>query len=158
MQIFHELIVLSLETICLQENSHYLDPSFIDILKNQDWQVVSRRFWPPNSIHRPSLLSPAIAILVHVSNCHWVALSRRIIKNTIVFLYADDLNNPRTEQEIRELITTSTPREFAPPDSIWIHCKTSTSTPDSNKCGPRTVLALAVMMSHPNPNEFILLL
>lgn len=47
---------------------------------------------------------------------------------------------------------------LCPPDSTWISCLTSTNNPPhSNECGPNTVLALSIMMSHPVPDETILL-
>lgn len=49
---------------------------------------------------KPSLSSPIIVIPCHVGGCHWVAVVRRIINNTVTFLYADDLNSSSTYDSI----------------------------------------------------------
>jgi hypothetical protein len=41
---------------------------------------------------KPTIESPSILIPIHVNTCHWVALVRRLINNTVYFLYSDDMN------------------------------------------------------------------
>lgn len=49
------------------------------------------------------------------------------------------------------------PNGFCLPNSEWISCINYTSRPHSNECGPRTILGLAVMISHPSLNKQMLL-
>ncbi len=72
------------------------------------------------------------------------------------FLYADDLNIPRVETALKRLLHTGTSADFYPPNAGWISCTTPNFRPHSNECGPRTMLALAVMVSHPAQHPAIL--
>jgi len=86
-----------------------------------------------------------------------VDVVQRVINNNVYFLYADDLNNVRTQTEIQQLIKTHSPPEFYPPMAKWMYCKSTTYQPHLNECGPRTLFALAAMAMHPNPTPEILL-
>jgi len=86
-----------------------------------------------------------------------VALVRRVINHHVYFLYSDDLNRKSTETHIRQALQQIADPLFFPPNTTWIHCKSHTFRPHSNECGPRVMLALAIMGLHPNPNEHILL-
>ena len=157
--IYHESLVLGLELLCATYNSSYVDPSFIPILKTQGWSKVEKRFSETELRHRidhPFYGYPSIAIPVHVGGSHWVALCRRIINGITYFLYADDLNNHTTEYNLRRLIKNCTCPNFCPSNSQWINCSTPNFQPHSNECGPRTMLALAVMVTHPAPHHKIL--
>jgi hypothetical protein len=67
------------------------------------------------------------------------------------------MNNTATENTIRNLIQNKTDTTFCPPDSTWMHCRTTTYHPHSNECGPRTLLALHVLALHPTPYPNMLL-
>jgi len=102
--------------------------------------------------------SPSILIPIHVNTCHWVALVRRSINNTVYFLYSNDINL----HNVRDTIRYSYSRErtsdlFHPPDAVWINFNSFTYSPHTNECGPRSILALTVLSCHPNPSENILL-
>ena len=64
---------------------------------------------------------------------------------------------PRIESELRRLLQSGTSTDFYPLNARWITCKTPQFQPHSNECGPRTMLAIAVMISHPAPHPAILL-
>jgi hypothetical protein len=96
--IYHELLILSLEILCQQFDSTYLDPAFFPNMRTQGWQAVARRFGTHHSLRWPKFDSHNIAIPVHVNGNHWVAICHRKIGRTTYFFYANDLNNPRTEQ------------------------------------------------------------
>jgi hypothetical protein len=81
-----------------------------------------------------------------------VGLHRINNNGIITFYYADDLNHPSTEREVKHVISQNTPQEFYPTSAIWISCKTPNFSPNSNECGPRTILALAILSQHPNPH------
>jgi hypothetical protein len=49
------------------------------------------------------------------------------------------------------VLTHHTSTTFFPIGSTWINCKTPNMSPHSNKRGPRTMLALAIIASHPDP-------
>jgi hypothetical protein len=82
---------------------------------------------------------------------------RRIINNKVYFLYADDLNNTRTEQEIKHLLQTYSPPEFHSTTPIWMQCRSITYQPHSNECGPRTLFALTALALHPDSTPDLLL-
>jgi len=156
--IYHELLILSLETLSTTFNSSsYVDPSFVTVLQTQGWNAVSNRFNRNHSIRRSSLSHHSIAFPIYINNNHWVALCRKIIDGKTYFLYSDDLQNAKTERDVKKLLITNASNKLYPNNSTWISCKTSTSTRHSNECGPRTILALAIMMSHPRPSFTILL-
>jgi hypothetical protein len=48
-------------------------------------------------------------------------------------------------------------KTFFPDNAIWINCRSSTYQPHFNECGPRTALAIIVMMLHPDPHDDILM-
>jgi len=160
---YHESLILCLELICTTYNSSFVDPSFIPTLRTQGWRAVARRFqsstsnldldFPPD---RPALNHPSIAIPVHVNGDHWTAFCRRIINGVTYFYYADDMNIPTIQLSIKRLIMKNTDPEFCPPNSIWVNCTTPKFRPHSNECGPRTMLALAIMITHPVPHKNML--
>jgi hypothetical protein len=156
--IHHESLILSLEVMCTAYEATYVDPSFIPTLRTQGWQGVSNRFVPIaiTKIDQPHLNHPNIAIPVHIQGNHWLALCRRLINGVVHFIYANDLNIPRTEMALKKLLQTGTSTEFYPPNSRWVSCRTPIFRPHSNECGPRTMLALAVMISHPAPHPTII--
>jgi hypothetical protein len=75
----------------------------------------------------------------------------------VYFLYLDDLNNPHTKKYIKQSLSQETDDIFYPPKAIWINCKAFTYQPHSNECGPRTLLAITVMLLHPEPSTTVLL-
>jgi hypothetical protein len=154
--IHHELLILSLEVLCKQYNSSYLDPSFYTELYNNGWHSIENRFssLQQQTITRPALLTPTICIPVHVHGCHWVALCRRIINSTVTFYYADYLIQATTESQIKRIIQNIP--QLYPSNSNWISCSNLTYLPHSNECGRCTVLALAIMMASLNPHATML--
>ena len=157
--IYHESLVLGLELLCATYNSSYVDPSFIPTLKTLGWSAVAPRFSPTNLRHRidrPSYAHPSIAIPIHIGGFHWAALCRRIINGITYFFYADDLNSRTIEHELKRLIMKCTNPDLCPANSQWINCSTPIFRPHSNECGPRTMLALAVMVTHPAPHHNML--
>jgi hypothetical protein len=74
-----------------------------------------------------------------VDGCHWLTVVRREVHGTVLFLYADDLNNMATEVSIRTLLATKTSSEFYPATAQWIQCSNLTYRPHSNECGPRSL-------------------
>jgi hypothetical protein len=156
--IYHESLILCLEVICTAYEGTYVDPSFIATLKTLGWTGVANRFVSPqrSKIDQPHSDHPNNAIPVHVNGNHRTALCRRIINGVIYFIYADDLNMPCIEAELKRLLQSGTSSEFYPPGARWISCTTPIYRPHSNECGHRTMLALAVMVSHPAPHPKIL--
>jgi hypothetical protein len=99
----------------------------------------------------------AIIIPCYVNNCHWVTVVRREVNGQVLLLYADDMNNLRTEQDIKQLLSTrSTSPIIHPPSAKWIVCRNYTYIPHSNECGPRSLVA-TLMVLHPNPSNYIFL-
>jgi hypothetical protein len=142
----------------------HLYTDFIPRLQNKGWGNVIRYFSNPSrnsrrrSLTRPDITGePAIIIPTHIYESHWIAIVRREIKNQVLFLYADDMNNATSEQTLKQLITTQTDHRFCPPSAKWIKCNNTFYTPHSNECGPRALLALHIMATHPNPDDNILI-
>ena len=157
--IYHENLILSLELLCSFFQGSYLDPSFYPTLRTQGWIAVKRRFSctdAQSTIDKPSFTQPIIAFPIHVGGNHWTALCRRIINGATYFYYADDLNNVQLEQTLKNYIFRNTDQHLCPPTSQWVSCTTPNYHPHHNECGPRTILALAVMMSHPAPHQNML--
>ncbi len=156
-----DIMALFLETLAYQHDIPFLCPQFIPLLCSERWPHVKNFFAMQStsrSIHRPQLSGEqAIAIPCFVNNNHWVPVVRREINGQTIFLYSDDLNDADTECSIQSLMSTQTVSEFYPPMSQWIHCKSITYIPHSNECGPRILLALAIMSLHPHPHADILL-
>jgi hypothetical protein len=67
------------------------------------------------------------------------------------------MNQQSTEKQIKELFQSCQCSLFYPKTAIWISCKSVTYRSHSNECGPRTLLATAIMMLHPTPSENMLL-
>jgi hypothetical protein len=150
----NEILVLFLDILSSQNKSSYVDPSFSEALKNHGWQSVKYRF----AIHRqrgichPHLSDTRIAIPIFLNGNHWVAVCRQVVNGQIHFYYVDDMCNSVNERTVKHLLSNNqTDSEFLPPDSVWVSCKNIYYTPYSNECGPRSLLALAVMpYMHPN--------
>jgi len=157
--IYHENLILSLELLCSHHEGAYLDPSFYPTLRDRGWTDLKRRFASSDQqfkIDKPSFKHPIIAIPIHIKGNHWTTLCRRIINGVTYFYYADNLNNARIENTIKHQIFHNTDSTFCPTKSQWITCATPNFTPHQNECGPHTILALAVLMSHPAPHPAIL--
>ncbi len=153
---------LFLETFCTYYDTSYLCPQFLPLLRSETWTHVKRFFvsnqHPQRSVTRPKMSGESsIAIPCFVHGNHWTGLVRREIDNQVIFLYADDLNCLATESCIQNMLSRHTNTSFYPPSARWIRCKNFTYTPHSNECGPRMLLALSIMATHPAPTEFILL-
>jgi hypothetical protein len=141
----------------------FLYTDFIPRLINEGWINVERYFSDPSrhtrrrTLNRPNMGGePAIIIPAHINESHWLALVRREYNNKVLFLYADDMNSPTTERDIKHVIKHQTNEIFCPSDAQWIKCKNTYFTPHSNECGPRTLLALHIMATHPAPDKNIL--
>jgi hypothetical protein len=158
--IHDNVISLFLEALCTRFDMCFLAPQFLPLLLREGWSRTSRYFATqrkPRSIFRPQLTGEqVIAIPCFIDDCHWIPLVRREHKGRVMILYADDLNNTATEVFLKETLS-KTSTDFFPPDAQWIHCHSYTYQPHSNECGPRTLLALTIMMLHPNPDQYILL-
>jgi hypothetical protein len=158
-----DTVALFLELYCCSYNTCFLCPQFLPLLDTEGWRHVKRFFTTntqrkPRTVYCPRLQGePSIAIPCFVNNNHWVGLVRREVKGQVIFLYVDDLNNRNTERRVKHSITTKTDRQFCPTSARWIVCKNYTYHPHSNECGPRMLIAMAVLMTHPSPHEGILL-
>jgi hypothetical protein len=108
-----------------------------------------------NNPDKPSLFDN-ISIPIHINGNHWVGLYRKYEKGKVTFFYPDDLNHPSTERTVQHTLAHKTSPQFYPPGTDWITCQTPNISPHSNKCGPRTILALAVLASHKNPTRTVL--
>jgi hypothetical protein len=74
------------------------------------------------------------------------------------FFYAEDMSGPANELMVKRLLSNAqTDSDFHPPNSIWVSCKNIFYRPHSNECGSRSLLALAVMLTHPNPCHMMLM-
>ncbi len=142
----------------------YLNTDFLLRIKQNGWEDASRYFSNHSRHNRRRTLTrpnihgePTIMLPTFFNDSHWLALVRREINDSVLFIYADDMNNSNTEQEIKNLITTQTNSDFCPPNAKWISCKNTYYLPHSNECGPRTLLALHILATDPDPNENILI-
>jgi hypothetical protein len=140
-----------------------LVPSVLPLLQRDGWTHI-KRFFATNhrnrqrSIYRPHTTGePTIFIPCFINNNHWTALVRRELNGRVLFLYADDMNCPSTEASIQRTFHQQTDPSFYPPATEWITCHTTTYSPHSNECGPRTLLARSIMALHPSPSSSILL-
>jgi hypothetical protein len=154
-----QIINLYIQLLCRQYPIKRLDAGFFPMLHSRGWSGVERWFTHQTGRRRrkstPSITSEsAIVIPCHVHGCHF--FSRREIKGEVIFLYADDMNQPSTETLIKSVLSSSHP-EFFPAQTKWISCHNYTYSPHSNECGIRTLLALSVLSIHPNPQEYSLL-
>ncbi len=160
-KIHRKLLVLSLESLCHKHNSSYLDPSFFPDLDRHNWHRVSNRFSPRGQgmLAWPSITAPSICIPIQIHRNNWAAVCRRIIQGIPHFYHADNLNSSSIEDKVKAKLFFSQhmSHSFCPPESVWVNCENVTFTPHSNECGPRIILALAIMMSHPSPNSRMLL-
>jgi hypothetical protein len=105
----------------------------------------------PNKTGERAILIPAF-----INDSHWTGIVCREIKDRVMFLYADDMNNKNDEINMQQLLQ-NTDNEFYPADAIWINCSNNLYLPHSNECGPRTLLALTIMGAHPAPFREMLL-
>jgi len=72
----HELLTLSLEVICSQHGTKYLEPAFFTMLRSQGWPSV-RCWFTTSSISQPgqpNLADKHISIPIHINGNHWVGL------------------------------------------------------------------------------------
>jgi hypothetical protein len=158
-----ETITLYLELLSTQYNFAYLATTSIPQLQQEGWSKLKRNFAffrnRPRTNTRPTLNGePVIIIPCFIHNCHWVTVVRREISGEVRFLYADDLNNPTTEEVIKRLLSTSnTSSSFHPPGASWISCRNYTYVPHSNECGPRSLVAATILAIHPDPTHLSLL-
>jgi hypothetical protein len=158
------IVIFFLELICHPLNITFLYPDFLPRLRQHGWSDLLRYFANPQrrtkarSIYRPDKAGePTILIPLHVQNSHWIALARKKIGHRTYFLYSDDMNNTNEEENLRKLIFRHTDQGFCPPDAIWINCSSTYYVDHSNECGPRTLLALYTMATHPHPYKEMLL-
>lgn len=151
-----------LEKLARTHRTRYLSTFFITVLRRNNSLEHVRRWFASSSGRqcndKPKLSGePVIIIPCHVNNNHWVALVHREISGRVCFYYADDMNISQIEKELKTLLHMTVDPQFYPQDPEWVHCKSYTYQPHSNECGPRTLLALAIMGLHPSPNENMLL-
>jgi hypothetical protein len=118
-----------LDVFCAIFQLHYLSALFYTVLKrDKNWNNVQDWFATGSQkcSSKPSLQSNTILIPCHIQGIHWVGMVRRIIQNQVWFLYADDLNQPSVEAEIKYNLSTYANHEFYPSNAIWLNCKTIT--------------------------------
>jgi hypothetical protein len=158
-----ETITLYLELLATQYNITYLATNTLPKLWSEGWATVQRSFANyrnrARSHTRPLIEGePAIILPCYVHGCHWVSVVRREILGQVYFLFADDLNNTSTEEEIKQLLSTAnTCLSFHPPSAQWISCTNYTYIPHSNECRPRSLIAATIMALHQHPSDLILL-
>jgi hypothetical protein len=157
------VIMLYVEGFCNRHKLTYMNSNFIPHLREKGWRIVKHYFASNRRAHKRGINRPnitgerAILIPAFIHNNHWVAIVRREIRDRVLFLYSDDLNDPNTEGVLRTLITDRTDPNFCPSNAIWMHCKCNTYHPHSNECGPRTILALSILALHSQPYPEMLL-
>jgi len=153
-----ELLTLGLENACPIFQGSYLEPAFFPILQHNGWPGVINWFVNQHqtSSNRPYNHHPNLSIPVHIGGNHWVAVCRRTVSSVTSFYYADDLNDDSIEKTIKDLLFVNAHQYFCPPGSRCVPCENTTYRSHSNECGPRTLLALSVMMSHPQPHDKML--
>jgi hypothetical protein len=140
---------------CATKQMHYLSTFFMTLFQRdrswesiQDWFNAGDHFVPS----QPQIDSTLpILIPCHVHGSHWVGIVRRVLNGTVHFFYADDLNLNNIENALQTFLFTHSDRRFYPANAIWTHCNSITFRQHSNECGPRTLLALTIMGSHPLP-------
>jgi hypothetical protein len=157
-----ETITLYLELLTTQYDIAFLATNTIPKLQTEGWTAVKRSFASYRNRSRTNTRpfmtgESAIVIPCYVDDCHWVTVVRREVDSHVIFLFADDLNNTRTEQSIKTLLSLHTSPTFYPSTSKWIVCRNYTYSPHSNECGPRSLVAATILALHPNPSNYILL-
>jgi hypothetical protein len=163
MPINDQIITTVCEGMCTTYQISYLSTKFVNHIAEFGWNRVSKYFASNKRAHRRSINrpykhgEPVVLIPTFIHGNHWIGLVRREINKKIVFLYADDMNNNTTENQIKQLIFHHTDSEFCPLNAEWIHCKGNHYHPHSNECGPRTIVALYILALHPSPHENMLL-
>jgi hypothetical protein len=91
-----------------QPHMKFLDTYFYEALLKEGGHIASNRYISTSNdtSHRTSqkvpLQSSVILIPIHTGGSHWVAVVRCIIQNKVLFLYADDLNDPSTARRIKD--------------------------------------------------------
>jgi hypothetical protein len=131
--------------------------SILPLLIMHGWDDISQWFATTQSTQsKPDLLQDNILIPLHINNNHWVALGRKIVQGVAHFYYADDMNNTGTKESVRTILSHWTNTQFYPSNSVWVNCRSQTFIPHSNECGPKSILAMAVMATHSNPHSSIL--
>jgi hypothetical protein len=81
----------------------------------------------------------------------WVAVTQRVIGDSVAFFYSDDLNDPSIALAVHQVFLSSN-ATFYPPDSRWIMINTPMHYPHFNEYSVRTLLALSIHAlppSHP---------
>jgi hypothetical protein len=154
-----QIINFFLHQFSAQFDTNFLDTGFFSLLRDNGWNRVQSWVIPRRaSNRRPSSLleCPVLSIPCHINDCHWVAVTRRIVSGQVYFLYADDMNSKQSENIVKQIFANSDPR-FYPSTSVWITCNNYTFLPHSNECGIRTLLALIFQALQPNPHPNILL-
>ena len=153
-------ITLTLEVLYKTYNCKYVDPVFYPLLTTTGRDCLSRWFASSSTTKmKLNLWSYTILIPVHINKNHWIALMHKVdYANKVSFFYADDMNDDDDDSYtiIKFAVKNHTSNDFHPPTSVWIKCHSSTYLPHSNECGPRTLVAPAVLASHPHPHDRVL--
>jgi hypothetical protein len=159
--ILDNVLNVVLEILCTAKVINYLSTYFNTLLRMERNRLCLKRWIALSKskrrVHKPMINDPVILIPCHLNTNHSVAVVRRIIQRRVHFFYADDLNQSTTEQTLKQLLIRETDTKFYPLNAVWVKCPSTTFQPHSNKCGPRTLLALTVMGLHPNPHANMLL-
>jgi len=103
-----------LAILCAEHDTTFLSTFIIYILRrDKSWEGVRHWFATSPSLQTTStpLVNSTSPIFIpcHVNDSHWVVVVRRVIKNRVCFLYADDLNQLKTEDELRTLLKAQAP-------------------------------------------------
>jgi hypothetical protein len=154
------VVIFYLEMLTRQYDITCLSTSIMTTLQQQGWQRLQSHFAlyrnRPQTNSQPWISRESAIILpCFVDGCHWVNVVRREVNGQVLFLYADNLNRPTTEQFIRDLLSQNA--DFFPATASWINCINYTYRPHSNECGPRSLLAATILALHPHPSNTILL-
>jgi hypothetical protein len=91
------------------EGSHAVDTNFSRDLSIRGWLYTFNKYFLHEHSSRyakttklkPTLDSPSIFIPIHIHGAHWVGLICHRIRDTIVFLYSNDMNSDNTLLHIK---------------------------------------------------------
>jgi hypothetical protein len=132
-------------------------------MSHQGWPTALRWFAlqpprsRPRSRTRPYLTGePVISIPCYINGCHCVAVTQWELKSLVIFLYADNLNDPDTETIVKHSLSTGN-TSFYSLSAVLLNCRNVTYHPHSNECSSRTLFHLAIQALHPCPQPNMLL-
>ncbi len=145
----------------------YVDTTFLHVLITEEWEYLARRFYgekrksnDPHHVGHPRMEGEnAIIIPIHYQDNHWISVTRREqTPSEVTLYYAENLNCPHTAQYIESTFCSRIRDHcFMPTSAKWIICKQMHYDQHFMECGPRMLLAGAILAYHPEPTENSLL-